>query len=657
MYLSHTIINKFKRLLGAQYVQTDLACLLLNSYDCSPSSHRPDIVLTPTRPQQLPKLLQLLFQEKIPFIARASATNHAGSCAAVQGGAVINLTYLRRILQIDTAQGIAEVEPGVITGHLQNALQPYGFFYAPDPASEKVCTLGGNLAQNASGARCFKYGNTSDNTLEATFFLPNGQPLLLRHDQPGPDWLGVICGSEGTLGLISKMQVKILPQPAHIKTFLVAFASLTDSIETVTDLVAQGLIARCIEAMDKRTIQAIEKFTHAGYPEAEALLIIELDGTAQQIKQDTPLLETICKKHHCQSFDMARTPAERANYWHGRRVAYSALTALGPNIAVADGTVPRSALPQALEKVNQIITDYGVTASLLFHAGDGNFHPQLVYNAANSAQTRQVHMALQAILKTCVDYGGTISGEHGIGIEKRALMAYQYSKQTLRLFQHIKQAFDPYHLANPSKIIPINFEETATDWQESNSTVRTLQQEIINRFQRKQPTRLISTPATTATDLSTQQLNQIIEIDKNNFTVTVQAGVSVATLKNTLQQQHVYTALPPHYPGTIGQLIATKSSISFTKQIIGIQAILPNGDLVNYGGKFMKNAAGYNLCRLFSGSWGAFGLITQVTLRLYATAYPDIDYQERPFQPDHLFQALKQQIDPDHLFLSPQERA
>ena len=656
MYLSRTLLKKFKNLLGSHAVQTDAVSLALNSYDCSPSSHRPDAVLTLTHTKQLAPLLRLLYKEKIPFIARASATNHAGSCAAVQGGVVLNLLYLRRILHIDTNQQLAQVEPGVINGQLQRALQPLGFFYAPDPGSENISTLGGNLAQNASGARCLKYGNTADNTLQATFLTPAGEKLCLRHDAPGPDWLGLIAGSEGTLGIIEQMQVKILPHPSSIKTFLVSFPSLADSIETVTDLVSHGLLPRCIEAMDKRTIQAIENFTSAGYPLAEALLIIELDGTKEAIQTQADLLEKLCLKHHCQHFTAARTQAEREQYWKGRRGAYSALTALGPNIAVADGAVPRSELPQALAQVNQIIQQYGVTASLLFHAGDGNFHPQLVFDARSPEQTRQVQQALKAILKTCVNHGGTISGEHGIGITKRALMAYQYSKETLRLFEHIKHAFDPFNLANPDKIIPVNFEEKAMDWHESDPAVRALQQQIHQRFVAQQPTRIVSHAPQTTTDLSTQSLNQILDIDTANYTATVQAGIPVPMLLKALAKKQVFTSLPNTYTGTLGSFVATKASELFTKQLTGIQAILPNGDIVCYGGKLMKNAAGYNLCRLFAGSWGGFGLITQLTFKIYASPCPTQTMIACPPRQDILFQALRKEIDPKQLFYTPAEQ-
>ncbi len=654
MHLNSTLIKRLRKLLGPNCVLTDEASLALNGYDCSQSRHRPDVVLTVEKEELLLPLVQLLAAEKVPFIARAAGTNHAGSCSAVNGGAVLNLNPLNQIYQIDTIQAFADVAPGAITGDLQKQLEPLGYFYAPDPASEKVCTLGGNLAQNASGARCMKYGNTADNTSQVEFITPRGETLLLRHDNPGPDWLGLIAGGEGTLGLIKRLRVQILPAPKYIKTFLTTFSSLNAAVQTVSDLVARGLIPRCVEAMDQTTICAVEAFTQAGYPtDAQALLIIELDGDLKQIKQDSLILEEICRQNNCVRFTSAKNQAEREKLWKGRRAAYASMASLAPNVAVGDGTVPRSELPRALTKVREIIDEYGVTASLLFHAGDGNFHPQIVFDARNTEQRRQVNKALQEILKACVDCGGTISGEHGIGVEKRAVMAYQYTRETLSLFQKIKKAFDPDNLANPGKIIPVNFENKAKPCTEQNPIVLALASEIKNRFVQKIPSRITDKISSDKNALSTAKLDQILDIDLTNYTATVQAGVKLPNLMAVLKEHNVYALLPSQENTTLGSLVANKKYPAFTDQMIGVQALLPNGDIVDYGGKFMKNAAGYNLCRLFAGSAGALGLIIKITFKIYAT--PQKEPKPRKTlksQGDFLFKSVKKEIDPEGLFIS-----
>jgi len=658
MFITAKQITKLKNLLGDDSVYTDPISLAMNGYDCSSSRHQPDIVLQIKQLSLLEPTICLLAREKIPFIVRAAATNHAGSCSAVKGGAIININALSGIEYIDTANGYADVLPGTVTGHLQNELNKLGFFYAPDPASEQVCTLGGNLAQNASGARCMKYGNTADNILQIEFITPDGQIAVLRHDGPGPDWLGLVAGSEGTLGIIKRMRAKILPCPKHIKTFLATFPSLESCVQTVTDLTARGLIPRCVEAMDRLTIQAVENFTHAGYPAAEALLILELDGELAAIKKEATLLEEICQKNQCQTFTAARNETEREKLWQGRRAAYSAMACLAPNVVVGDGTVARSELPRTLQQIREIITKYGITASLLFHAGDGNFHPQLVFDASNLIQNQCVQKAVQEILKICIAHQGTLSGEHGIGTEKRALMAYQYSRETLRLFKQIKQAFDPKNLANPDKIIPVGFEDKEGPEISLSANVASLQQQIRQRFAQYIPSLITgkNTHAyqTEAAPLSTEFLQNIVDIDTANYTATVQTGISVKDLLQILHKQGLYARLPLDYTGTLGGLVATKAAPDFISQIIGVQAILPNAEAVQYGGKLMKNAAGYNLCRLFAGSWGALGIITQITFKIYATPQPPAALIPRQaVAADTLFQATKKEIDPQGLFLSP----
>ena len=653
MYIPPAVLSKLKKLLGRKCVQTGLLPLALNSYDCSPSAHRPDAVLHITSVEQLEPVIDLLANAKIPFVARAAATNHAGSCAAVKGGVVLNLNALNELYTVNTKQEFAEVAPCLVNGRLQEALWPLHFFYAPDPASEQVCTLGGNLAQNASGARCMKYGNTSDNVLQIEFITPEGKIYTLKHDDFGPDFLGLVAGSEGTLGIIKRMRVRIMPIAKQIQTFLIAFATLEDCVQTVTDLVSEGLLPRCVEAMDRFTIQSIESFCTAGYPDAEALLIVELDGNVNEIKKDSLTLEKIYQKNNGKLYKQAKNEQEREQIWSGRRAAYAALAAWGPNVAVADGTVPRSELPRALALVRQIIQKYGLQASLLFHAGDGNFHPQIVFDGCQPIQTRLVHQAVQEILKTCVDCAGTISGEHGIGVEKRALMAYQYSRETLGLFKKIKEAFDPDNLANPDKIIPIGFQDKAFIYVEKDPTVAELARDIKCRFEASQTSVITSQKTTDSQTISTTSLDKILEIDKTNYVATVQAGVPVHTLAETLRKQNVYAHLPAEYKGTIGSLIATKAAPELLAQLTGIQAILPNGDIVQYGGKFMKNAAGYNLCRLFAGSWGALGLITQVTFKIYASPQSVRLKTVSPKKANDLFGAVKQTIDPAGLFLSP----
>lgn len=651
--LSAEIVRHLKKIAGKENVLTDEVSLALYAYDCSVSRSSPDGVILIKTADILPKLVSFLYQQHIPFIARASATNHAGSCAALHGGILLNMAPLNHILEINTKESYAWVESGVVTGRLQQALDPFGFFYAPDPASERVCTLGGNFIQNASGARCLKYGNTAAHVLEAEVILPTGEILTLTPSNSVGNLLGLLSGSEGTLGLVTRLKVKILPKPAHIKTFLVTFSSLEKSIQTVTDLVAQGILPRCVEAMDKTTTVSVEAFTHAGYPtEAEALLIFELDGNTQQIAQDEEQLQKICLKNGALDFIVAQNEEERQRLWRGRRAAYSAMARLAPNVMVGDGTVPPQELPRALEKIRTILAEENIQASMLFHAGDGNFHPQLIFDERRKPDVVQIKKIIKKILQVCVDCCGTISGEHGIGVEKRALMAYQYTADTLSLMSKIKHATDPLQLANPLKIIPLDYEEKARIEKTApflTPFISALQQAVTPL----QITGANSQLMTSGTKeiLSSLSLNRITDIDTANYTVTVQAGMLVSDLLQTLQMRNLFCILPPT-KGTVGGLVASGCAPGIYPHILGIEALLADGSFITYGGKLMKNAAGYNLIRLFAGSQGKYGLITQLTLRIFTT--PQAVVKQMPFCHVTLnawSEKLKKELDPRGILL------
>lgn len=649
--LSASFLKQCARVVGKENILTDELSLSLYSYDCSLSHTRPNAVVLIKRANWIAPVITLLAKEKIPFVPRASATNHAGGCVPLNGGVILNLTHLNKILEINPKDGYALVEPGVVTAQLEKQLAPLGFFYAPDPASAAACSIGGNLAQNASGARCMKYGGTIDHVLEAEVVLPSGKTLFLSRKETGPDLIGLLAGSEGTLGIITRLKVKILPRPQHIQTFLVPFSSLEGSIQAVTDLVAYGILPRCVEAFDQMTARAIEDFAHAGYPtDAPALLLFELDGSTTQIEQDAAALQQLCNKNGALQFISAHTAQERDRLWEGRRGAYAAMARLAPSVMVGDGTVPRSELPRALTQIQTILQEHQLQASLLFHAGDGNFHPQIIFNGHYKPDVLRVKQALKQILQVCVDCGGTVSGEHGIGVEKRALMAYQYDKPTLDLFARIKHATDPDNLSNPLKILPVHYGEEATHSNELRPEYQSLRDawphekfHIIGNN-----SRLKTKEKNT---FSTRTLNQILEIDTANYTVTAQAGVSVNDLLRTLTEKHLFCALPPSN-GTLGGLVASGEAPEIYAHLLGVEAFLADGSYVRYGGKFVKNAAGYPLTRFFAGSQGKWGLITQLTLRIFAS--PVALATEKSFVPfvyNDWTRALKKALDPEGVLL------
>ena len=660
MKLTASVLKKLRSIVGTSSVLTDELSLGLYAYDCALSRTKPDAVVLVTKASQVKAVLRVLHRFRVPFVPRGSATNHAGSCVPLKGGVIISLTALNHILEINTQEKFAVVEPGVITGQLQEKLMPLGYFYAPDPASQQVCTLGGNLAQNASGARCLKYGGTIDHILEATFVLPDGTEQTLSRAQEGPDLLGLLAGSEGTLAVITRMKVRILPLAKYIQTYLISFPSLQDCVQTVSDLVARGIVPRCMEAMDQLTARAVEEFARAGYPTRDkALLIVELDGAQAQIHKEEKILEEICQAHQAKTFVKATTDLQRAQLWRGRRSAFAAMARLSPSVMVGDGTVPRSRLPQALERVQNLLKQNHMQAGLLFHAGDGNFHPHLLFDERNKTQTSNTARVLREILKICVEEQGTVSGEHGIGVEKRAVLAWQYEAPTLGLMAQIKQALDVENLANPLKILPFQFAEKARPFQPVAPEIEALQQQLLTYTQAKQPFVIVGKNTHLKSKhkpvLSSRTLRKILDIDTTNYTVTAQAGVTLATLADALKQAGVEGVLPARQ-GTLGGAFCSGQYPDFYRQVIGIEALLPDGSYVRYGGKLMKNAGGYPLTRLFAGSQGLFGLVTQLTFKVYAPG-------QKPLTTHHFQQAklaevgrrLQRCLDPQRLIVNAEE--
>lgn len=659
MKLTFAAKKQLEKIVGSAGILTDELSVSLYAYDCSVSRTRPDGVLLITRCEQIAPVLRILHHYNIPFVVRASATNHAGSCVALKGGMILNLTALNHILEIDTQNQIATVEPGVITADLQEKLAPLGYFYAPDPASQRVCTLGGNVAQNASGARCLKYGGTLDHIVAADFVLSHGEKISISRADTGPDLMGLLCGSEGTLGVLTKLKLRILPCCEHIQTFLLTFSSLQDAVEAVTDITAHGIIPRCVEAMDKLTLQNVEEFSHAGYPSAEALLILELEGSPAQIKKETKNVEEICKKHHVVKVLSAKTQQERHALWLGRQSAFASMARLSPNVMVGDGTVPRSRLPQALMRVQKILQKNNVKAGLLFHAGDGNFHPHVLFDERNKLQTAQAARVLHEILKVCVEEQGTLSGEHGIGVEKRALMAYQYDGPTLMAMARIKQALDPENLANPLKILPYKFAEKARMPEPLLPDVQLLQEKLFSYCKNKTPfvicgqnTHLKSNYKTL---LSSETLQEIIDIDTVNYTATVQTGVTLKILAEALNKAAVYGVLPAT-KGTLGGAFCSGMFPEFYAHVLGIEALLPDGSYIRYGGKFMKNAAGYHLTRLLAGAQGTLGLVTQLTFKIFAQPMPLLKpHTFKVGSTNVVWEQLRNTFDPAHLILNNTE--
>ena len=452
------LINRLKEVVGSDYVLHSEMDLTLYGYDASLMKGKPDVVVIPNSTEEVSQVVRLAYQEKIPVIGRGSGTNLSGGTVAVKGGIVIHFSRMKRILEIDLPNRTVTVEPGIITLDLQNLLLKQGFVYAPDPASQKVSTLGGNFGENSGGPHCLKYGVTTNHVLGAELVLYDGSVVWTggkSQDTPGYDLTGLLVGSEGTLGIATKIMLKLIPAPEAVKTMLAIYDSIADASNTVSAIIAEGIVPATLEMMDYLVLQAVEESVHAGYPlDAAAVLIIELDGMADGMDRQAEKIMEICRRCQVREIRLAKSDAERADLWAGRKGAFGAVSRLRPSYLVCDGTVPRTKLPEVLSRVLEVGKKYHLPIGNVFHAGDGNLHPLILFDERNPGELERVHQVAAEILKICTDAGGTISGEHGIGTEKLREMSLIFSETDIDFMRQIKKAFDPYDLWNPGKVIP-----------------------------------------------------------------------------------------------------------------------------------------------------------------------------------------------------------
>ncbi|MCG3204478.1 MAG: hypothetical protein KCHDKBKB_01193 [Elusimicrobia bacterium] len=670
--LNSQIIDQLKQIVGEKNVLTSPSDLFLYSFDSALDRAIPSAVVLPETSDQVALVVGVLFKNKKPFVARGAATSLCGGPVALQGGVVIGLAKLNRVIKFEKEKREILVEPGVINLQLQQRVSPDGLFYPPDPGSQKACTIGGNVATNAGGPHCLKYGVTSNFVAGLDWVFPSGERMHFKLDDPGYDILGFLVGSEGTLGIATRIRLKLLPQPKVIRTMLVSFGSIEEAIESVTDIIASGLLPATLEAMDKTTIAAVEAFAHAGYPlGAEAVLLIEVDGeTPQELDLQMEKIDQVCRKKNRLEFKFAKSEEERAKLWEGRRGAYPAMARLAPNVLVEDGAVPRTQLPEALRQIKRIAEEAGLRVALLFHAGDGNLHPQIIFDERNKEHTKIVKEAGQKMLKVCVDLGGTISGEHGIGTDKREAMKWLFSRETLLLFRRLKNAFDPENLCNPDKLIPlVSKSTTAGDKSASKDEVSALpekavslnsEKELVEKVtefsHRKQNFGVEGTQSKfnlpERIQLSMKNLSAIVDFDQSNFTLTVQAGAVLTAVKEIIEKENRFLWMSGH--GTVGGILATRSSLfpALRDQILGMRVLLPTGELVKFGAKTMKNVAGYDVAKLLLGSWGTLGIIVDVTLRLFPMPAPSQKFEEnpQPFIFREIHRTIKKAFDPNSLF-------
>jgi glycolate oxidase len=452
------VVHRLVQLLGTEAVISDE--IRRRTYECDGlTQHRsiPGVVVLPSTPEEVAAAVAICVAYQVPFVARGAGTGLSAGAMPTSEGVLIVLTKLRSVIDVDLASRRVVVEPGVTNLEISEAVSASGYFYAPDPSSQQVCTIGGNVAENSGGAHCLKYGFTTNHVTGLKGISGDGTEFEIggkAPDPPGYDLLGAFIGSEGTLGIATEVTVRLVRKPETIVTLLAAFDTIDLAGTAVSAVIASGVLPAAIEMMDALAIEAVEVAVHANYPKAGAVLLIEIDGPIDEVAVDRALVEASLLEHHATELRVAESAAERALLWKGRKSAFAAVGRISPHFIVQDGVVPRTALGEVLARIGELTGDTGVRVANVFHAGDGNLHPLVLFDAAIEGQQLAAEKISAAIIALCVSHGGSITGEHGVGLDKIGSIAKMFSDDDLDTMQMIRCAFDPDRLSNPGKIFP-----------------------------------------------------------------------------------------------------------------------------------------------------------------------------------------------------------
>ncbi|HEX4348084.1 MAG TPA: FAD-linked oxidase C-terminal domain-containing protein [Vicinamibacterales bacterium] len=417
----------------------------------------PAAVVLPTSVEEVQAVVRLCHRERVPFVARGNGTGLSGGALPHKDGVLIGLARLNRVLNVDLPNGRITVEPGITNLEITKRVAPFGFYYAPDPSSQSVCSIGGNVSENSGGAHCLKYGFTVHHVLGVEAVLPNGDLVHLGGgalDAPGLDLLGVLVGSEGTLAIVTKATLRLLRKPEAVLTLLAGFGSIDEAGAAVSSIIGNGIVPAAVEMMDRLTIDAAEAAVHPHFPDTSAVLIVELDGPKIEVDELFTTVEAVCRKAGAITIEIANDPAERDRIWRGRKAAFAAMGRVSPNYYVQDGVVPRTKLPEVLRRIRDLEARSGLRIGNVFHAGDGNLHPLICYDEAIPGQAEHAEKVASEILRYCIEAGGAITGEHGVGADKKAYMPEMFAENDLDAMQLVRCAFDPSGICNPGKVFP-----------------------------------------------------------------------------------------------------------------------------------------------------------------------------------------------------------
>ncbi|HKO98321.1 MAG TPA: FAD-linked oxidase C-terminal domain-containing protein [Pyrinomonadaceae bacterium] len=675
-------------------------------YECDGLPHHkylPRAVVFPSSTEEASEVMRALSQAGVPFTPRGAGTGLSGGALALNRGVVVELARMRQILKIDEVNRLAVVQPGVVNSHVSRAVAHLGLHYVPDPSSQPTCTIGGNIAENAGGIHCLKYGTTTDHVLGLRVVLSNGEIVDFGSrgpEQPGYDLTGVFIGSEGTFGIATEATLRLVPIPPAVRTLLAEFADVNKASHAVSAIIAAGVMPAALEMMDKEIIRAVEASVFAAGLSLDigAALLIELDGLEAGIDDEADYVKSICLAHGARSCRSARDEAERKKLWAARKGAFGAVGRISPDSMIQDAVVPRSRLPEVLGEAYRISGKYELRLANVFHAGDGNLHPLICFDSRSPEQVRRVKEAGRELMEVCVRAGGSITGEHGVGLDKRDLLSLIFSEADMDAMLRVRSAFDPSGLCNPGKTIPllrgcgegraVATAETqtvnptiASDAMISNDrsndgpaatipqvfarkhisseSISNQLRQIVDDNKISEEPILLAKPESVAQvcevmklaasegwrvapagagtwlgvgrnqeiDLvvSTGNLNRIIDHEPADLVAFAEAGVTLNDFNAGLKLSRQWLPLDPIDDGraTIGGVVATGLGGAQTfgyglprRHVIGMKVVLADGSLIKVGGRVVKNVAGYDLCKLFTGSYGTLGLIAEINFKL-----------------------------------------
>jgi glycolate oxidase subunit GlcD len=671
------LVDNLSAIVGRENVLSKPDELLVYECDGLPQhKYRPRAVVFPSSTKETSAIMRALALANVPFTPRGAGTGLSGGALALNSGVVIEMARMRKILRIDVENRVAVVQPGVVNLHVSRAVAPYGLYYVPDPSSQPSCTIGGNIAESAGGIHCLKYGTTTDHVLGFRVVLAGGEVVDLSVDSPGYDLVGTFIGSEGTFGIATEATLRLAQSPPAVRTLLAEFGEVNDASHAVSAIIAAGVMPAALEMMDREIIRAVEASVFAAGlpPDAGAALLIELDGIEAGLDDEAQKVTSICMEYGARNCRFARDEAERKKLWAARKGAFGAIGRISPDSMIQDAVVPRSRLPEVLGAAYEIAARYQLKIANVFHAGDGNLHPLICFDSRFPEEVQRVKEAGRELMQVCVRAGGTITGEHGVGLDKRELLPLVFSDADMDVMLRVRAAFDPLGLCNPGKIIPMlrgcgeakaiatEVPQHAAVQMHSGTRMNTDETHGLSLAQIVGDANVTSENGTTIVSpasaeeiseimklasregwsvlpaggmtwlkskadviVNTQRLDQIIEHEPADLIAVSQAGVKLVDFNAKLAENGQWLPLDPPDDGraTIGGVVAT--GIGGPQQfgygrprgsVIGMKVVLADGTLIKAGGRVVKNVAGYDLCKLFTGSLGSLGIITEVNFKL-----------------------------------------